>query len=48
MQAAFVNIAEGRKQALAELKRENEILRKENQKLQKALSKKSLNIIKNL
>ena len=35
-------------QQVADLKRENEILRKENQKLQKALNKKSLNIIKNL
>ena len=35
-------------QQIAELKRENEMLRAENQKLQKAMKKKSLSVIKNL
>lgn len=35
-------------QQVDKLKQENEILKKENQKFQKALSKKSLNILKNL
>lgn len=35
-------------QQIAELKRENEMLQAENQKLQKAMKKKSLSVIKNL
>lgn len=45
---AMDNRIELLQQQVADLKRENDILKKENQKLQKALNKKSLNIIKNL
>lgn len=45
---AMNNRIELLQQQVADLKRENDILKKENQKLQKVLNKKSLNIIKSL
>lgn len=45
---AMNNRIELLQQQVADLKRENDILQKENQKLQKVLNKKSLNIIKSL